>query len=222
MPAWPIPIHQTKLTWMKTCLPSGESCRSVADCQSASSNLGSACALSFSSAFFFFSASSRVCSISLASSALMNFWLSVSRGSRLRGWTSVSCAIFAALERDDEQVVVAGEGDRRFAPGPAGIGFVAGGARNLAARARNRVEQHDVAAIDEEDAAVRRVPSPVDRRCAAAFLVGEPAGLAAIARDHPGGRLIIGRLTPFEVQARGITGPAESRSADIRPASARA
>jgi len=71
-------------------VPSGESCRSVADWRSASSNFGSACALSFSSAFFFFSASMRVCSISFCSSALTNFWLSVSRGSRLRGWTSVS------------------------------------------------------------------------------------------------------------------------------------
>jgi len=65
---------------MNTCLPSGESCRSVADCRSVSSNFGSALALSFSSVFFFFSASIRVCSISFDSSALMNFWLSVSRG----------------------------------------------------------------------------------------------------------------------------------------------
>jgi hypothetical protein len=39
-----------------------------------------------SSAFFFFSACSRVNSISFCSSALRYFWLSVSRGSRLRGW----------------------------------------------------------------------------------------------------------------------------------------
>jgi hypothetical protein len=35
----------------------------------------------------------RVCSISFDSSAFTNFWLSVSRGSRLRGAMSVNCVI---------------------------------------------------------------------------------------------------------------------------------
>src|ERR1043166_9295986 len=77
----------------KTCLSSGESCRSVADWRSASSSFGSARAFSFASFFFFFSASTRVCSISFCSSSLTNFWLSVSFGSRFFGWTSVSCVI---------------------------------------------------------------------------------------------------------------------------------
>ena len=41
----------------------------------------------------------------------------------------------AAVERDEEQVVVAREGDRRLAARPARVGFVAGGAGDLAPRA---------------------------------------------------------------------------------------
>ena len=148
--------------------PSGESCRSVADWRSASSNFGSARAFSFSSAFFFFSASMRVCSISFSSSALTNFWLSVSRGSRFFGRDVGELRQLAAVERHEEQVVVAREGDRRLAPRPARAGFGAGRPRDLAARAADRVEQHDVALVGEQDAAVRLVPHAADRRRAPA------------------------------------------------------
>ena len=205
--AWP-PRRSTMS--MNTCVPSGESCRSVADCRSASSNFGSACALSFSSAFFFFSASTRVCSISFASSDLMNFWLSVSRGSRLRGCTSVSCAIsplsIGTTNRLLSRVKVTADSWRA----QRGFASFAGRARNLAARAADRIQQHDVAAIDEQHPPVRLVPAAVDRRRAAPFLVRQLARRAAVARRPP--RSTPRRRRPCAIRSRGATESPDQRS----------
>jgi hypothetical protein len=93
--------------------------------------------------------------------------------------------------------------------------------RDRSARVRHRVDEHDVALIDEQDAAMRAVPRSGNGRRAAPLVVGEPAKTMAVAVDDPRGRLVVSGPPPFEVEARGITGPAQSclRVADkFRPA----
>ena len=116
----------------------------------------------------------------------------------------------AAVERQEEQVVVAREGHRRFAARPPRIGLVAGRPRHLTARAGDRVEHHDVAAVDEEHAPARRVPPAGHRRRGPAFFVGQLARRAAVAGDGPRRRLVISRTAPFEEQPRRISGPAQA------------
>src|SRR5581483_8930286 len=89
----------------------------------------------------------------------------------------------AAVERHHEEVVLADEGDRRLVARPARIRFGAGRARDLPPRAGRGVDEHDVAGIGEDDAAVRAVPRAVDRRGIAAIGIAQLARLAAVARD---------------------------------------
>ena len=70
----------------------------------------------------------------------------------------------AAVERHDEEIVVARERDGRFAARPARIPLVAGRARHLAPRAGDGIDEHDVALIDEQHAPVRLVPLSVHGR----------------------------------------------------------
>ena len=78
---------------------------------------------------------------------------------------------FPAVERHDEQVVVARKGDGGFPAGPARVRFGAGGPGDLAASAGDRIEQDDIAPIDEEHPAEDLVPPAVHRRSAPALLV---------------------------------------------------
>ena len=101
----------------------------------------------------------------------------VSRGSRFFGATSVSCVTTPSplssgtrnrLLSRTKVTAVSWRAQR-------GFDFAAGRARDLAARAARPIEQHDVAAIDEQDAPVRLVPAAVDRRRAASLVVGQLA-----------------------------------------------
>ena len=114
-----------------------------------------------------------------------------------------------AVERHDEQVVVACEGDGRLPAGPARVRFGAGGPGDLAASAGDRIEQDDVAPIDKQHPAMGLVPPAIDGRRALAFFVIQLPWRSAVSRDHPCRRLVVVGLAPFEVEPRGIARPAK-------------
>ena len=92
-----------------------------------------------------------------------------------------------------------------------GIDFAAGRAGDLASRAGDRVDQHDVALIDEQ----RRgdAPCPTCRRTAARCGAPRPSACASSPpsrADDPGGGLVLAGAAPFEVQPRGIAGPPQA------------
>ena len=127
----------------------------------------------------------------------------------------------AAVERHEKEVVLPREGDGRLVPRPARVRFAAGRARDLPPRARHGIDEHDVAFVDEQHAAVRLVPDAVGRRRTAALVVTELAQLTAVAVDDPRRRLVLAGAAPLEVELRGIARPAQAgrRIADeFRPA----
>ena len=193
---------------MKTCVPSGESCRSVADWRSASSNFGSACAFFLLGLLLLLRFDARVLDqlLLLGLDELLAVGLARIAFARL---DVGELGQLAAVERHEEQVVVAREGHGRFAAGPPRIALVAGRARNLAPRAGGRVDHDDIAAVDEEHAPVRRVPSAGDRRRGPALFVRQPARRAAVARDDPRRHVVVCGAAPLEEQPRRIAGPAQ-------------
>ena len=116
-----------------------------------------------------------------------------------------------AIERDEEQVVVANECDCSLVLRPPWIRFAAGHPRDLTPRAGHRIDQHDIALIGKERAAMRGVPDAGDGRRAPSLGIREAARLASVARDDPGRRLILSWPSPFEVEPRGIAGPSKAR-----------
>jgi hypothetical protein len=64
----------------------------------------------------------------------------------------------AFSQRDPEEVVVPGEGDGGLVVGPAGIALGAARPGDLLAGARPGVNEHDVAALDEQDPSTGRIP----------------------------------------------------------------
>ena len=116
----------------------------------------------------------------------------------------------AAVERDEEQIVLAHERHGRFAFGPARRGLSRRRARDVTARAGHGIDHHDVALIDEQHAAARTVPRAAHRRRVPPFLVGELPQVATIAAHDPRRRFIVAGTPPFEIQARRIARPAQS------------
>ena len=126
--------------------------------------------------------------------------------------------VAARGQRDAEEVLVAHERHRRVAGREARIALGRGRARDLAARARDRVDQHDVALVLEQAEPARLVPAAVLTRRQAPLLVGQAPRLAARAGDGPGRGLVLARLAPFEVQLLRVAGEAQvgRRVADER------
>ena len=94
-----------------------------------------------------------------------------------------------ALDRHDEQVVVAHEGHVRLAARPAGARLVPRRPRHVDAPARHRVDDDDVAAIDAENAAALCVPLAVGQRRHPPLDLAEALRRAAVPADDPGRRL---------------------------------
>ena len=105
-----------------------------------------------------------------------------------------------------------------------GFAFGRGGAGERAARLRDGVEEDDVAVLHGEDAAMRVVPlragaaaeaassaaATGGRRRELALVVGQLARLAAVAGDHPGGRFLVFRLPPLEIEPLRVARPAQA------------
>ena len=130
---------------------------------------------------------------------------------------------FAARQRNDEEIVLARQGDGRFAARPPRIRFRAGRPRDLPPRPGDRIDDDDVALIGEQDAAMRLVPLTADRRRGPAFGVREfpRPDITAVLRHDVRGGLVVARPAPLEIQPRRIAGPAQPglRIADeLRPA----
>ncbi len=105
-----------------------------------------------------------------------------------------------ALERDDEQVVVADKRHVGFAARPARAGFLAGGPGDVDAACGRLYRSRRCRRGRCRGCGGSRIPVAVGERCVAPIVVGQPARLAAFPRHHPGGGLVLFRHPPFEVQ----------------------
>ena len=116
----------------------------------------------------------------------------------------------AGIDRHEVQIVFARERHGRLVACPTRICFRTGRPRDVAARACDAVDQHDVSVVHEQHTAVCRVPDAADRRRAAALGVGEFPRVAALPANHPGGGFRVIRPAPFEVQPLRVARPAKA------------
>ena len=164
-----------------------------------------------SSSAFRCSTAFLVNSRSAGSCSRTNFWLSVSRVSRRRGFTSVNCSIDPVASGTMKRLFCETKVDGRLVARPPRAGLGRRRPGDLLAGPGHGVEEDDVAAVGEQHAAARLVPGAAGRRRELALLVGQAPGRRRVLGEHVGRALLLAGLPPLEEEVARIAGPAQPR-----------